>query len=514
MPNVELLLSLLIFALGIRTLSWHLQCWQLREYRFDRMKAWLRTKDGKSYFVPWFFKGLLPRPKLSVRVALIFFFSGALLFVSFLVIGFYPLVQKFSCGASTPWSQEEIVNFCQAQWFNRWWVWPIILLLVERSIWFSVLLSTWLSKFPVWLGRRRLFEQAHRITNKIDRANLTTIAITGSYGKSSTKELLVHLLKSEFGDDAVLYNPANQNNEVAIARLIKTNAQFFDPQNKTKRFFVVEAGAYRAGEIAKVCCFTKPCIGILTGLNQQHVELFGSFEIIKNTKFELAEAAGKTVFFNADNLYLQQIFADRSITATPVPISLKAAKSIKSAASQTEFEAYGQKFTLPWPGKFFVQNALLALECAREQGVSVENLAVHLKAIAPLERALNLSRAPQGFTILRDTYSSNPDGVLNAIEHLKNFKGRRIFVSIPLRELGGHAATVHQQIFENLEAIGAEVYWEKTDFADLGAKVLGNKFHLLDENFEDFESIIESLKKDDVVLLESKLSQKVLKLFS
>jgi len=496
---LEIILSVLILFLGVRTLLWHLQCWQLREYRFDRMKAWLNTNDGKSYFTPWFYPGLLPRPKRSGRIILILII---VFIITVLSLGSILLLLEVAKFYSVE-THHPTLRFQQL----------LFVLLWERTLWLQVIVAVWVSKFPVWLGRKRLFNQAHNITSQVDRNSLTTIAITGSYGKSSTKELLVHLLKSEFGDDAVLYNPANQNNEVAIARLIKTNAKFFSPTNKTKRFFVAEAGAYRAGEIAQVCCFTKPCVGILTGLNQQHVELFGSFEIIENTKFELAEAAGKTVFFNADNEYLQQIFADREIKATPVPISIKAAKNIKGSPNKTEFEAYGQDFVLPWPGEFFVQNTLLALECAREQGVSVKNLAAHLKKLSPLERALNLSEHPQGFTVLRDTYSANPDGVLSAIEHLKNFKGKRIFVSIPLRELGGHAETVHQQIFEALKDLGADVYWQKDDFADIGKQVLGDKFYLLEENFSDFKHQIKSLKKNDVVLLESKLSKKVLDLF-
>lgn len=527
MLSLEIMLSVFILLIGLRTLAWHLQCWQIREYRFDRMKAWLNTKDGKSYFVPWFFKGLLPRPKISGRVLLITI--TILLFATTLLVTliFFRFNCSFPCmkgGTFLP--QAECLETCRQQWFNHFLTLPLTLLLWERSLWLQTIIAVWISKFPVWLSRKHLFNQAHNITRKADRTNLTTIAITGSYGKSSTKELLVHLLKSEFGDEAVLYNPANQNNEVAIARLIIQNKEFFKSTpsalrasppklrgERNKKFFVVEAGAYRAGEIAQVCCFTKPCIGILTGLNQQHVELFGSFKIIKNTKFELAESADKTVFFNADNQYLQQIFTDRAIKATPVPISLKAAKNIQASAKQTTFEAYGQKFILPWPGEFFVQNALLALECAREQAVSIEHLAAHLKDLAPLERALNLNTHAQGFAVLHDTYSANPDGVLSAIAHLKNFSGRRIFVSIPLRELGGHAETVHQQIFEALSALNAEVYWEKTDFTDMGKKILGDKFHLLNNNFSQFEALVKNLKNKDVVLLESKLSSKVLKLF-
>jgi len=385
------------------------------------------------------------------------------------------------------------------------------LLLWERTLWLQTSIAVLISGIPVQLKKRHLFNQAGKVVRSGDD-NLVRIGITGSYGKSSTKELLVHLLKTEFGADNVLYNPANNNTEVAIARLLLANKAFFTPSDE-KKFLVIETGAYRKGEIGTVAKMIRPQFSILTGLNQQHVELFGSIQNTREAKFELAEGTLKTVFFNGDNGYLNEIFSDRKIKATNVPISFKAAQNVEAQPHQSTFKAYGENFTLPWPGKFFVHNALLALELCREIGISPAKLAKHLSSLAPLERAMSLDVKPSGLTVLRDTYSANPDGVLSAIDHLKNFKGRKIFVSIPLRELGGHAETVHQQIFEALETIGAEVYWEKSDFSELGQKVLGDKFTLLDENFERFKKETNALKKDDVVLLESKISQPVLALF-
>ena len=504
MPYFETVLALVLLTLGIRTLSWHLQCWQLREYRLDRMRAWLHTKDGAQYFMPWFFKGLLPRPKLSGRVILI----TLLTLISSISVFFLSLVL---IEAVIPdWCHADL-SACPQYGFIAQWGVLLSLFLGERTLWFCTALAVLVSDIPVKLKKQHLFHQAGKIIRQ-GNPNITRIGITGSYGKSSTKELLVHLLQSEFGKDAVLYNPANENTEVAIARLILAHQKFFKKTEKPQ-FLVIETGAYRKGEIATVTKMIQPQYAILTGLNQQHVELFGSIERTRDAKFELAEGTSKTVFFNGDNAYLKAIFKDRKITANHVPISFQAAQNLKSSTHKTQFEIYGEKFTLPWPGEFFVHNALLALELCRELGLSPSTLAKHLNMLPPLKRALSLTTHPQGFTLLRDTYSANPDGVLSAIEHLKNFPGKRIFVSIPLRELGGHAESVHQQIFEALHAIKAEVYWEKTDFAELGKKVLGKNFHLLEGDINTFKMRIKTLKKEDVVLLESKLSKKITNLF-
>lgn len=542
MPYLEPILSAIIILLGVRTLCWHLQCWQLREYRWDRMRAWLRTDDGqRQYFTPWFSRGLLPRPKLSARIGLAVLLILALNLVLYLVFYVTALWYLAPC-ALIPLPPGETCSVSLL-------VTLLPMIAVERTLWLQTGLAIYLSNIPVRLKKLHLFAQAGRVVKNGD-PNIVRIGITGSYGKSSTKELLVHLLKSEFGKDSVLYNPANENTEVAIARLILKHKEFFrstpsalrasppKPRGEeSRKFLVIETGAYRKGEIGTVAKIIQPQYAILTGLNHQHVELFGRIENTRAAKFELAEGTSKTVFFNGDNPYLTEIFADRQITATPVAISKNSIYSppagrgrgraesktentnIKSYPDRSEFTAYGQKFTLPWPGEFFVHNALLALELCRELGADPKKLTKHLKSLPPLERALSLSTHKKGFTVLRDTYSANPDGVLSAINHLKNFKGRRVFVSIPLRELGGHAPTVHAQIFEKLKDLNAEVYWEKTDFADLGKEILGKNFHQVSlfkgdlEGFKKLEKLSENLKQDDVVLLESKLSPQILNLF-
>ena len=501
----ELLGTIFVFLLGLRTLSWHLQSWQLREYRMDRMRAWLRTEDGKKYFVPWFFPGVFPRPKKSGRI---FMIVG--IFLGLQVLLLFPFLQL--------WSEIFIITcFANSFFFCPWLPFLVVMVLFwERFIWLFVLFSVWLSAIPVGIAKKILFKRAQKI---LDRApeEIIRIGITGSYGKSSTKEILVHLLQSAYGAKAVLYNPANENNEVAIARLIFNNRDFFGKKSKqtdSPRFLVVETGAYRTGEIAQVCRFLQPHYGILTGLNQQHIELFGSMEKIKEAKFELAESTQKAVYFNADNSYLQEIFADRAIAATKIPISIRALENLESQIDKTTFTIYGEDFTLPWPGKFFAHNGLLALELVRELGVPKEKLSPYLKTLPPLKRSFRLEQHSQGFSVLHDTYSANQDGVLGAIEHLKNFPGKKFFVSIPLRELGKDSAGIHQRIFEALRDVGAEVFWCKPDFSDMGYGILGDKFHRLYKHPHVLKKEIKSLKKGDVVLLESKLSGGVLKLFS
>ncbi len=477
---ISIIGSVLLLPLILRTALWHIQNWQLREYRCDRMNAYLKTKDGrKDIYSFWFFKGILPRPKFSFRVSLLFVW----LFIVVGVIFFYvKLDTSYSLLITT--------------------------LLIERTMWCWVMLGVRFSAIPVTCQKIRLYHQAKQVIQK--GKNIHRIGITGSYGKSSTKEILVHLLQDTLGKENVLFNPANNNNEVAIARLVLSHASFFKP-SQNKKIAVFEIGAYSRGEIRTVCHFSQPHTGILTGLNEQHVELFGSKENISKAKFELAEDASQDVFFNADNPQLNNIFDQRKIKANVSPVSKKLVKAIKTHPDKTEFEWRDQKCVLPWGGEFFVTNALLALETAYKIfDIAPKELAKSLKTLPPLKRALNLKTLHNGATLLEDIYSANTDGVMGAIQHLGQFQGRKIFVGIPLRELGKEAGNAHKKIFERLHEIGAEIFWLKTDFAELGKNICGDNFHLISTDFRHITKVIQSLKKGDAVLLESRLPEKLL----
>ncbi len=495
----EILFSLFFLLLGVRTACWWMSCWQIREYRWDRLRTYLwGTHEGtRNIFNLWFFKGILPRPKFSGRI---FMIAGIFVFLSGFVFA--------------PFSKGGFGGFLEM--FNHF---PLLFTAIiwERTIWFSLWISVLLSRIPVFIAQRILFAIARHIVQKSEP--ITRIGITGSFGKSSTKEILVHLLISKFGKENVLYNPENQNNEVAIARLILKNRKFFEnPPTpplqkgaKKKKFFVAEIGAYRRGEIRRVCRFFQPHVGIITGLNSQHIALFGSEENIKRAKFELAESVSEKVFFNADNALLQQIFRDREIKAVKIPLSFSTVKNVNASLDKTEFSLYGEAMTLPWPGEFFVQNALLASETARECGLSPREITDALRTLPPLPKALSVRTHSSGATILSDIYSANPDGVLEAIKHLKMSSGKKIFVSIPLFELGPQSESVHKKIFEALALIKADVFWIKKDFAHLGEKICGEHFH--GENIAYLKKTIRTLEKGDMVLLESRLPKDIMKLF-
>lgn len=492
MFNPFIFIYFVIFLFGVRTFFWHLQNWQIREYRLDRVRAYFKTQEGtKNFFNIWFFKGFLPRPKKTGRI--------------FMIIGVFIFLQGV------------LIKICNdLEIFKTFQSFQFILLFIlwERITFLLIAFSVFISKIPVSIAQKILFKKAQEIIQK-GKADIIRIGISGSFGKSSTKEILVHLLQQEFGKENVLFNPENQNNEVAIARLILKNKSFFtSSKKKNPQFFICEMGAYKRGEIKKICDFFIPHMGILTGLNAQHISLFGSQKNIQKAKFELAESTKEKVFFNADNKLLNEIFEDKKIHATAIPISTKHLE-INEFFDKSEFKFYNKKFVLPWAGKFFVQNAVLALECARELGIKREKLPNLLKTIPQLERALKIEKFGNT-TLFKDLYSANPDGIKMALNHLKNFKGKKLFIGLPLLELGDESEKIHQEIFSLLAEIKAEVFWLKSDFVLMGKTICGEKFYFhkdLKKTVKQIKKLIKNLEKEDVILLESKLPKEVLNIF-
>ena len=472
--------AVLLFLAGVRLWAFWLQQWQIREYRTDRMRDHLSTVDGRrKLWRGWVFPGILPRPSVSGRMLMVVGIGGAIS----LVLLVLPL--SFS------------------------WSWTVTLLLWNLLTPLCITLGVVFSRIPVGWGKRLLFIQARKVIKSAD-PNITRIALSGSYGKSSTKTLLVHVLESYFGAENVLYNPRNNNNEVAVARLILNNREWLTRREDHPRFLVIETGAYARGEVRSIAEVIEPEYGIITGLNLQHLSLFGSVANIQDGECELAEVTRKRVFFNAESELLAEAMEHKMFDAERVGVSLSGVSDIVSDLEKTTFTWNGQSFTLPWGGEFFIQNALLVLHLVQALGLDLSRVAEAMASISPLERALRVTRTSRGAAVLWDLYSANPDGVMSAIDHLRKIKGHKIFIGIPLIELGESAERTHRQIFEMLAAESVSVFWLKEDFASLGREICGEHFHGAD--MEALRRRLESLGAGDGVLLESRLPGGILDL--
>ena len=307
--------------------------------------------------------------------------------------------------------------------------------------------------------------------------DLLVIGITGSYGKTSTKEFLATVLAEKY---KVLKTKEHQNSEIGISQCILNDLK---PEHE---IFICEMGAYNRGGIKLLCDIVKPKIGILTGINEQHMVTFGSLENIIKTKYELIESLPEDgiAFFNARNKYCLELYQK-----TPIKKIL-----------------YGGNIKLAG-----LENIEGAKAVARELGMTEEEIVKACQKIENKFGGIQIKEGINGLKIIDATYSANPDGVIAHLEYLKTLPGKKVIIMPCLIELGRASKEVHKKIGQKIaEVCDLAIITTKDRFKELkeGAIEKGmpqeNVVFLEDPN-EVFEKIEAFCGPGDAVLLESRV---------
>jgi len=269
-----------------------------------------------------------------------------------------------------------------------------------------------------------------------DRPDLIKIAITGSYGKTSVKEILSVILSEKYN---VLATPYSFNTPMGICKTVKK-------LDSGHEVFIAEMGARNEGDIKELADIVKPKYAIMTGVIDQHIETFGSVTKIKKTKYELIEALpgdGFAVFSvdNGNSLELMQVCPVRKAGAG-VDVSkapLVYAEDIKVSVTGTRFTLCCDKGRVECStvliGTHNVSNICLAAAIALELGLDLPQIAAGINRIKPIKHRLEILEDPR-FVIIDDSFNANVNGTIAAMEVLDCFEGRKIVITPGLVELG------------------------------------------------------------------------------
>jgi UDP-N-acetylmuramoyl-tripeptide--D-alanyl-D-alanine ligase len=288
----------------------------------------------------------------------------------------------------------------------------------------------------------------------------TVVAITGSFGKTSTKQHVAHLLS---GSRAVVASPASFNNRAGLARAV--NEQLV-PGTEV---FVAEMGTYGKGEIAELCRWCPPSIAVITAIGPVHLERFKTEEAIVTAKSEITETA-HTVVLNIDNPHLAGL-ADRLVAAGTKKVLRCSAVDPSADVYVNAVEGFA---TVSVDGKVAgaqvglprsVQptNLAAALAVVFELGVPPEVALSRIPGIPAVANRLAAGEAPSGVWVIDDTFNSNPSGARVALALLADRpgSGRRVVVTPGMVELGPRQ-------FEENEALAQEIARSATDLVIVG----------------------------------------------
>lgn len=337
-----------------------------------------------------------------------------------------------------------------------------------------------------------------------DELSVTVIGITGSNGKTSTKDLVASVLKPYF---KVQKTQGNLNNELGLPLTILS-------LDEDTKFAVLEMGMSGFGEIEFLSELARPDYAIITNIGEAHLQDLGSREGIAKAKFEIVaglESHGK-LFYDGDEPLLLPF-----VEEFPQAVSFGfdennelAVRDIKATENGSSFLVSGiidAAFTIPVLGEHQVKNTLAAILVALEAGLTEEEIRLSLKEAALTDMRMQIIQAENGATFINDAYNAAPSSMKAALNFIREttMKEDKWLVLGDMLELGDDERKYHEAIEKSItqEISGVCLYGPRMKW--LHDKLAGSFKGLLLWSETDYEPIVESLKEhiteDSVILV-------------
>lgn len=283
---------------------------------------------------------------------------------------------------------------------------------------------------------------------------MTIVAVTGSNGKTTTKEMLDQVLSRSLPGRASF---KSYNNNIGVP-LTLLSAEADD------RYLIVEVGSNSPGEIEMLAEIVAPHVAVITSIGEAHLEGLGDLESVAAEKTSLLDHVldGGLAVVNIDQPeirpFLEKYPRLRIFTVGRSPYAQLSVANASSSIEKTTFELEGRfQIELPMPGTHHATNAAATFAVARWFGVAVEQIIEALRSFIPLEGRTHRIEAG-GVTVIDDAYNANPSSVLAAIDALTGgTSSRKVFVLGDMLELGGEASECHDRVVRAAMAAGVDV---------------------------------------------------------
>ena len=339
-----------------------------------------------------------------------------------------------------------------------------------------------------------------------EKLGLKVVGITGSAGKTSTKDLVAAVLSDKY---KVFKTKGNFNNEIGLPLMILELDSTYDVA-------ILEMGMRGLGQIKELAEIASPDLGIITNIGISHIEILKTRENILKAKMEIATFFDKNntlVVCGNDDFLGALPEAEYKIVKTGVGENFKiGAKNIALEELSSKFTVYdGEKeeeFSLDMPGEHNISNLMLGIAIAKELGVSFEEMKRGLKNIEATSMRLELIKK-DGFSILNDCYNSSPVAVKSAIDVMKNIEGkRRIAVLGTMRELGHKSEEAHEEIGKYAKENGIEKVLCFGNFSENIKEGYGEGCTVYENKEELIKDLLNIICDGDIILVKASRSLK------
>ena len=414
--NIINIAALVVFGVGLPLLIClnNIHILQQNSYRNSRYRRWFSLKNYLSTF-KWTRKQKLPlvyTPRVKRLI------TTCVILIIIIQAGIVLLTQNMYCGyllTAFAFLIVQAANILNAP--------------IEKSI------------------AQGYYNDAKRILESMP--NLTIVAVTGSYGKTSTKHYLHKILSEKF---ITLMTPGSFNTTLGVVRTIREHLKPYH------QVFIVEMGAKQVGDIEEICKLVNPSIGIITAVAEQHMETFHSLENVLKTKFELAESLPADGLLAINNDFPAIAENHRQYKCRTIRYSQTQAdvhlRNISYSSSGTKFEVVAKDWSIELQtslvGKYNLSNLTASVIVAKELGLTDQQIKIGVSRVEQVEHRLSIKRQPSGITVIDDAFNSNPYGAQMALEVLSGFPSKRIVVTPGMIELG-------DKQFEENKKFGAQI---------------------------------------------------------
>lgn len=333
---------------------------------------------------------------------------------------------------------------------------------------------------------------------KLEKAKISIVAITGSVGKTSTRDMIYSILSRKY---KTLVTEGNYNNDIGLPLTVL--------RLKDEEVIILEMGMNHKGEIKYLSDMVKPDIAVITNVLPVHIEYLGNMENILNAKMEIKSGLKENgvLIINNDNEYLHQT---KSRSGKIVTCGIKNSSDFKAEIMdnktyKVKIENEQFYFSNPIGTKPYILNALLAIAVGIELNVNIKDIQLGLSEYKLTSERLEILKSKKGVKIIDDSYNASAESMINSLEFTLNQEGfKKVAILGDINELGPYAEEIHRNVGKHINNINLNYLItignnSKYIYEEAAMK---NSIHFNTKK-EAYPYIKSILKKGDVVLVKA-----------
>lgn len=331
------------------------------------------------------------------------------------------------------------------------------------------------------------------------------VAITGSNGKTTTKEMCAAIL-GRAGN--TLATRGNKNNLIGLPlTLLRLSAEH--------DFGVIEMGANHPGEIAYLTGLTRPQVAIITNAATAHLEGFGTLEDVARAKGEIYQGLEKdgVVIINADDpfagFWAELSAGHRTITfglQNRANVGVRGLGDLNGSELEVLTPLGEFQLSLSLPGRHNILNALAAVSAGIALGIDLEQIAEGLNHMVPVSGRLQMRHGINGSIVLDDSYNANPASMRAGLEVLAGCDGTRLFAMGDMGELGAEASELHRQVGLDARQLGIDALYATGELSSAASEAFGENGFFFKQQQQLIDALLTKMEKDITVLVKGSRS--------